>query len=295
MNTITKRLLAAALGVAGSTWLGVLATLTARQHRFIFNPLSSQVPRPRSNGHRCRPVVLRSSDGTRLCGWLLTPRSPGRHPAAIYFGGRSEEVSWVIGAAETMFPDMAVLAVNYRGYGDSHGQPSERHLIGDAQMLFDWFAGHSRINAEKIAIIGRSLGSGVALQLAAQRPVAAIALLTPYDSILAIAQRRFRSMPISLVLKHRFESIKVAEKISAPVLVLRAESDDVVPRAHTDALVAKLHTVRIDQTIPESNHFNIPFLPATQQRVASYLTDLLFASEIEVPQPATALATAAFE
>lgn len=276
MDTQTKRILSGLAGFAGTVWLGVLATLTARQHKIVFNPIRvKEVTRPKSAAHRTRSVVLRSTDGTRLSGWLLTPKSPGTHPAVIYFGGRSEEVSWVVRDAGMMFPDMTVLVMNYRGYGDSHGIPGERQMMEDGKMLFDWLAAHTYVNPSKIAVVGRSLGSGVAIQLGALRPVAAIVLITPYDSILAIAKRRFRSMPISLMLKHPFESIKYAAKISAPVLVLRAASDNVVPHSHTDLLVSKLSKSPVDQVIPASDHHNIPHLPETQKRIADFLHNLL--------------------
>jgi hypothetical protein len=201
----------------------------------------------------------------------LTPFAPGNHPAVIYFGGRSEEVSWVARDAANMFPGMTVLAMNYRGYGDSQGIPGERQMIADGKMLFDWLSGHSHVDAARIAVVGRSLGSGVVMQVAAHCPVAAVVLITPYDSVLALAKRRFRTMPISLMLRHRFESVKFAEKLSAPVLVLRAESDRVVPHAHTDKLVAKLASVALDRVIPGSNHLNIPYLRETQEEIASFL------------------------
>ncbi|RJG07382.1 alpha/beta hydrolase [Noviherbaspirillum cavernae] len=272
MNIRTKRLLSGIAGLAGTAWLGALAAIAASQHKLIFDPIRTKVvERPRSTGHRTRPVVLRSADGTRLCGWLLVPVALGRHPAVIYFGGRSEEVSWVARDAAAMFPGMAVLVMNYRGYGDSHGNPGERQMIEDGRMLFDWLAGHRRVDPARVAVVGRSLGSGVALQVAAHRPVSALALITPYDSVLALAKRRFRSLPVALVLRHRFESVKYARHVSAPTLVLRAESDDVVPHLHTDLLVSQLGAEVIDQTVPASDHCNIPYLPATQQCIANFL------------------------
>jgi dipeptidyl aminopeptidase/acylaminoacyl peptidase len=285
MDTRTKHMLSALAGLAGTAWLGLLAAITAKQQSLVFNPIRvKEVERPRSAGHRTRPVVLRSTDGTRLCGWLLTPKLPGMHPAAIYFGGRSEEVSWVARDAGTMFPGMTVLVMNYRGYGDSHGSPGERQMIEDGQMLFDWLAAHKRVDPARIAVVGRSLGSGVALQVAAHRPVAALALITPYDSILAIAKRRFRSLPVSLLLKHRFESVKYAEKISAPILILRAESDTVVPHSHTDLLVSKLVTAPVDEIVPRSDHFNIPYLPETQKQIAGFLQSRFLAAVPDGPK-----------
>jgi dienelactone hydrolase len=268
-----KKVAAGMAGIASMLWLGLTAAVAANQRRLVFNPtVKREVKSPRSSGHRTRSVVLRAADGTRLCGWLMTPRIPSRHPAVVYFGGRSEEVSWVVRDAGKLFPDMAVLAVNYRGYGESHGDPAETHIVEDGCMLFDWMAARAHVDARRIAVVGRSLGSGVAVQVAKERPVHSVVLITPYDSILAIAKRKFRVMPIEYMLRHRFESIKYAPALKAPTYVLRAAIDDVVPHSHTDQLVAKLAQLCGDDIVPASDHMNIPYLEGTQGRIASFLT-----------------------
>ncbi len=265
-------------GVAGALsvlWLGLTATIAASQRRLVFNPtIKREVDKPRSSGHRTRPIVLRASDGTKLSGWLMTPQVVGPHPAVLYFGGRSEEVSWVVRDAGKLFPGMAVLAVNYRGYGASHGEPAEQLMIDDACLLFDWLAERHHVDPKRVAVVGRSLGSGVAVQVAKQRPVHSVVLITPYDSILAIAKRRFRAVPVEYVLRHRFESVKYAPSLTAPTYVLRAASDDVVPHSHTDILVSKLGRLHLDEIIPDSDHMNIPYLDFTQARIASFLTQM---------------------
>lgn len=264
--------LSGAAGLVGLAWLGTTAYLAYNQNKFLFNPTREpEVADPHSNGHRTRPVTLTTTDGTRLSGWLLKPQLPGPTPAVIYFGGRSEEVSWVVRDAGRMFPGMAVLVVNYRGYGASAGMPGEKQMIEDAEMLWDWLAQRGHVDPNRIAVVGRSLGTGVAVQMAVRRLIAALVLITPYDSILAIAKRRFRFLPVNFTLKHRFESVLHANKVKCPVYVLRAEEDDVVPHAHTDQLVAKIVTVEADEIIPESDHCNIPYLEETQDRIARYL------------------------
>jgi len=268
----TKTKIAGLTGLAGLTWLGITAAVAANQRKLLFNPtVEREVADPRSAGHRTRTVVLRAADGTRLAGWLMTPAIAGPHPAVVYFGGRSEEVSWVVRDAGRMFPGMAVLAVNYRGYGESHGIPGEAHMVEDGLMLFDWLAERAHVDKTRVAVVGRSLGSGVAVQVAKQRPACAAVLITPYDSILSIAKKKFRGVPVSFVLRHRFDSVTHAAELKAPVYVVRAATDDVVPHSHTDALVARLATLRADETIPDSDHYNIPYLHTTQEKVAAFL------------------------
>jgi hypothetical protein len=114
-----------------------------------------------------------------------------------------------------------------------------------------------------------------------------VVLITPYDSILAIAKRRFRAMPIEYMLRHRFESIKYAPALKAPTYVLRAAIDDVVPHSHTDQLVAKLAQLCGDDIVPDSDHMNIPYLEGTQSRIANFLASR-FASAAPIPAPGIA-------
>ena len=287
MNTTSKKVAASMAGFASFLWLGVTAAVAANQRRLLFNPvLEREVKSPRSDGHRTRPVVLRANDGTRLSGFLMTPHVPGPHPAVLYFGGRSEEVSWVARDAGRMFPNMTVLAINYRGYGDSHGQPAENFMIEDGCTLFDWLADHGQVDATRIAVVGRSLGSGVAIQVAKERPAHAVVLITPYDSLLALAKRRFRGVPVEYLMRDRFESIKYAPSLRAPTYVLRAEQDDIIPHSHTDQLVQKLARLCGDDVVPASDHLTIPYLADTQQRVARFLvTQFAGAATPALPAP----------
>jgi dienelactone hydrolase len=272
MKLPPTKAIAGAAGFASFLWVSFTAAMVARQTSIIFNPVRErEVEHPKSEQHRTRHVVLRTSDGERLSGWLMTPHAPGRHPAVLYFGGRSEEVSWVARDAGRLFPGMTVLAMNYRGYGGSSGIPGERELLDDANMLWEWLSRHYRVDPSRMAVVGRSLGSGVAVQVAASHPVSSLVLITPYDSLVALARRRFKTLPVQWLLRHRFESINFCANLQTRTLVLRAETDDVVPFSHTDALVAKLPTPPLDQTIAGSDHCSIPYLPLTQQAVAGFL------------------------
>ncbi|RSZ59883.1 alpha/beta hydrolase fold domain-containing protein [Massilia atriviolacea] len=287
-----SRKVAGVAGLVSMLWVGVTAAIAANQRRLVFNPtIKREVDNPRSSGHRTRAIVLRARDGTKLSGWLMTPQVPGPHPAVVYFGGRSEEVSWVVRDAGKLFPGMAVLAVNYRGYGNSHGEPAEEHMVEDGRLLFDWLAERGHVDPQRVAVVGRSLGSGVAVQVALERPVHSLVLITPYDSILAIAKRKFRAVPVEYVLRHRFESVKYASALTAPTYVLRAAFDDIVPHSHTDLLVAQLGKLHLDETVPDSDHMNIPYLEATQERIATFLATR-FALPLEDTVVAAALPAA---
>jgi pimeloyl-ACP methyl ester carboxylesterase len=160
----------------------------------------------------------------------------GNKNAFIYFGGNAEAVIHNALEFSINFPSRTIYLVNYRGYGGSSGKPTEAGLFSDAIAIFDnVLAAH-----KDIAVIGRSLGSGVAMHLAANRAVSQVVLITPYDSILAIAKKQFPLFPISLLLKDQYDSVELANKVSASVLVLAGGKDRIIPFSHTQKLVDAL-------------------------------------------------------
>jgi pimeloyl-ACP methyl ester carboxylesterase len=176
--------------------------------------------------------VLRiETDGAVLKVWQVARPGPD---AVIYFGGNADGVDQHILPFSQVITDPSLYFVNYRGYGGSSGRPTEEALFADSLVVFD----HVRRNHAHVGVIGRSLGSGVAAYLATQRPVDRLVLVTPYDSIVRVAQVHYRWFPIFLLLKDRFDTLSRVPKIAAPTLVVIAEDDEVIPRARTDALIA---------------------------------------------------------
>lgn len=153
--------------------------------------------------------------------------------AVIYFGGNAEDVSLSIPELSSAFPDKAIYAMNYRGFGGSEGTPSEEALVNDALVLFDYI----KNNHNNIIVVGRSLGSGIAIQLASKQQVQGLILITPYDSIQNIAAGRFPFFPVGLLLKDKFESWKYAQKISTPTTIIIAEFDEVIPQQNSKNLL----------------------------------------------------------
>ena len=170
-------------------------------------------------------LFIHGEDGTRLHAWHVKG-----DPLVIYFGGNAEEVSWMLDEAPRRAPGVGWLLVDYRGYGSSDGSPSEKALVSDALQWYDHF------KAEKTYVFGRSLGSGVAVQLAAERPVAGLILVAPFDSLVAVGKRIYPFLPVQWLLKHRFDSVALAPKMKAPLLCIVAAYDEVVPAEHAKRL-----------------------------------------------------------
>ncbi len=178
--------------------------------------------------------------------------------ALIYFGGNAEDVSRNLPAFAEAFPDYAIYLLHYRGFGGSGGSPSEEAIARDALGLFDQvFSRHPQI-----ALIGRSLGSGVAVRLASQRPVTRLILVTPYNSLQELAVRHYPWVPVKWLLKERYESGKYAEHIRAPTLLMAASDDEVVPRDSSERLLRNFpNGVAILKVVPEATHNSISERP----------------------------------
>jgi hypothetical protein len=195
-------------------------------------------PQPIAEAQRAalaqRPAVeslfIDAADGTRLHAWHA--RGKSADTLVMYFGGNAEEVSWMLDDAARRTPDAGWLLVDYRGYGASQGSPSEKALTADALRWYDRVSGQYKATY----VFGRSLGSGVAVQLAAQRPVAGVVLVAPFDSMVEVGKRHYPFLPVSWLLKHRFESAALARGIKAPLLCIVAMRDEIIPAEHSRRL-----------------------------------------------------------
>ncbi len=179
---------------------------------------------------------LTTPDGTRLHGWYLRADSNEPAPLLIHFGGNAEDVSYMLLDREH-FPGISLLLVNYRGYGLSEGRPGQKSLTGDALFLYDQFSTRPEVDPKRIILMGRSLGTGVAAHLASRRQVDRLVLISPYDSLRSLARGIYPWLPISVLLKHPFDSIKLAPDIQAPMLAVVAGRDGIIPPEHSRALV----------------------------------------------------------
>jgi hypothetical protein len=224
MNPVPKyiALLVALVVIA---YAGFCAFLFWAQGSFLYHPMPA---RPGNTG----TTTSFEADGARLL--VSTQARPG-HVAILYFGGNGEDVSQSLPLLVKAFPDAAVYALHYRGYGGSTGTPTEKHLVADGVALFDrLFQEHP-----DITVIGRSLGSGVAIQVASLRPASRLVLVTPYNSIAELAAMHFRYVPIRWLLKDKYESGRVAPRISVPTTIIAAELDAVIPMASTQRLLSQ--------------------------------------------------------
>ena len=213
----------------GLVWLG--------QERLLFYP---RAPGPRPSppvGWRLEEVSIPAADGTMLVGVLVVPPVQ-KPPLVIYFGGNAEEVTEYAPLAAGTYGDRAVLFVNYRGYGASEGTPGEAAMVRDAGEIFDWAQKRTDLDATRIALHGRSLGTGVAVQLAAARPARCIVLTSPFASALDVAKEVYPWLPVTWMLRHPFDSAAHAPQLRLPALFLMGDNDTLIPKHHSERLAS---------------------------------------------------------
>jgi pimeloyl-ACP methyl ester carboxylesterase len=217
----------------------ILIAVYLKQDELIFYPQplhQSEIAALERSIGRIERIELKTEDGAHLRGWFLRSENAGRAPLLIYFGGNAEEVSWVLPELSHIH-GWSALVVNYRGYGASDGVPSEAALFRDALALYDLAVARRDVDPKRVVVMGRSLGTGVATYLALERPLAAAVLVSPYDSLIAIARSAYPFLPVGMLLKHRFESIRRAPKIQVPLLAISAAHDTLIPPERSRRLV----------------------------------------------------------
>ena len=246
MHTLKTLLL---LGVLG--YGALLGALFYWQRSLLYFPDPLRRP-PAANGlPQAEEVELRAADGTRLTAWHAPPREG--MPVVLYFQGngggldlRARRFGRILGEG------LGLLALNYRGYGGSEGKPTEDGLLQDAEAAYQFAA--SRYGAERIVLWGESLGTGVAVALAASRPVARVLLESPYTSAADIAASIYWYVPVRLLMRDQFRSDERIGKVSAPVLVLHGERDAIVPIRFGERLYAMIQSPKKFIRLPAAGH-----------------------------------------
>jgi uncharacterized protein len=249
--------------------VGVPAWAWLMQERMLFfpQPLASSA-HLKANA---APLEIVADDGTRLRGWVVRGTAQPS-PAVIYFGGNAEEVSWTL--ADARWPhEWTIVGINYRGYGASEGKPGQRELAADALAVYDALARIDDIDRNRIVVFGRSLGSAIAVHLAAERPVAAAVLVSPFDSMTAVGRLHYPWLPVALLLRHPFEAVPEAKRNHMPLLAIVGEADAIIPPERSRALYDAWSGPKSWLAIPGAGHNDLSETHTFWQATARFLAE----------------------
>jgi fermentation-respiration switch protein FrsA (DUF1100 family) len=230
---------------------GLLALLYVGQRALQYFPERSRTSPAAAGLPEAEEAVLDSADGERVIVWHIPPR--GEKPVVLYFHGNGGSLAWRVERLRALTADgTGLVALSYRGYGGSSGRPTETGLIADAFTAYAFAA--ARYGASRIALWGESLGSGVAIAIAAEKPVARMVLESPFTSVADIAAQIYWFLPVRWLIKDPFRSDLRIGKVTAPVLVLHGERDSVVPIALGERLYALIGAPKRFVRFPGAGH-----------------------------------------
>jgi hypothetical protein len=220
--------------VIGLAFYAVLATvLYVAQRSLMYFPDTAHVVPAEAGLPEAEEVPLTAADGVHVTAWHVPPRDA--KPVIVYFHGNGGALRFRVARFRRLIADgVGLVALEYRGYGGSAGSPSEQGLIADAQAAYRFAAG--RYPSQQLVLWGESLGSGVAIALAAERPVGRMIVEAPFTSAVALGARHYWYLPVSLLMKDQFRSDLRISNVTAPVMIMHGVHDRVVPYAMGEQL-----------------------------------------------------------
>ena len=224
----TMTALACAAIVLVCLYVGLAAILYFSQRSMMYFPETVHTTPAQAGLPEAQEVKLTASDGARITAWHVAPHQ-GK-PVILYFHGNGGALRYRVERFRKLIAGgIGLIGVEYRGYGGSDGSPSEAGLIADAEAGYAFAV--SRYWPQELVLWGESLGSGVAVALAAEKPVGRVILEAPFTSAAAVAAISYWYMPVRLLMKDQFRSDERIGKITAPVLILHGLKDRTVPYA----------------------------------------------------------------
>jgi fermentation-respiration switch protein FrsA (DUF1100 family) len=238
-----------------------LVVLFLVQRSFLFPIPTAARTAPQAAGFpEAEEHLLTTTDGEKVIVWRV-PAKPG-HPVILYFHGNGDFLAGFFGRFRDLIADgTGVVALSYRGYAGSTGLPSERGLLQDAVAAYAFTT--ARYSADRIVVWGFSLGTGVAVALAADQPIGKLILEAPYTSLAEIAASAFPIFPVRLAMKDPFHSDQRIARVNAPLLVLHGARDATISIAFGERLFALAHEPKQFVRFPDGGHNDLDAYGAT--------------------------------
>ena len=238
--------------VASIGYLGGLAVLFFAQRSFLFPIPQTARTAPGAAGFpEAEEHLLTTADGEKVIVWHVPPK-PG-HPVVLYFHGNGDFLAGFFGRFRDIIADgTGIVALSYRGYAGSSGRPSEQGLLLDAAAVYAFTT--ARYSADRIVAWGFSLGTGVAVALAAEQPVGKLILEAPYTSIADVAASAFPIFPVRFVIKDPFRSDERIARVTAPLLMMHGARDGTIPLVFGERLFALARDPKQLVRFPEGGH-----------------------------------------
>jgi fermentation-respiration switch protein FrsA (DUF1100 family) len=256
--------------VAVVGYLALGATLYLAQRALLYGPERNRTPPAAAGLPQAEEVTLDTADGERVIVWHVPPR--GGKPVVLYFHGNGGSLAWRAERFRKLTADgTGLVALSYRGFGGSSGSPSEAGLKADAAAAYSFAT--SQYPVDRIVLWGESLGTNVAIALAAERPVARVVLESPHTSIADVAASTYWFVPVHWLIHDPFRSDLVVGKITAPILVVHGARDGIVPIRFSERLYEMITAPKQFVRLPEAHHNDHDSFD-TQEKVKPFILGL---------------------
>jgi uncharacterized protein len=237
--------------IGAAIYLVLVATMYLAQRSLMYFPETLRTTPTQAGLPEAEEVTLDTADGERVIAWHIAPR--GDQPIILYFHGNGGALRYRIDRYRALTQDgSGLVALSYRGYGGSSGRPSEAGLIEDARATYGFAA--KRYPEARLVLWGESLGTGVAVALAAEKKVARLVLEMPFLSVVSIAASAYPFVPVRLLMKDQFRSDLRIRDVTAPVLIVHGDRDDVIPIESGEQLYALIAGPKRFLRIPGAGH-----------------------------------------
>lgn len=233
-----RKIIYAALAIFALGYLFTMGSVYVRQDGMLFLPDKEISQTPQEIGLRFEDITLTTKDGVRIAAWFV----PAEHERGVvlFCHGNAGNISHRVGSIGIFHNlGLSVLIFDYRGYGKSEGSPSEKGMYLDAEAAWAYLVNARQINPEKIIIIGRSMGSAVAAELALNHKAGALVMESAFTSIPDMGSKHYPYLPIKLISRFQYDSINKVNRITIPKLFIHSPQDEVIPFEHGVALFKK--------------------------------------------------------
>jgi uncharacterized protein len=245
------------------------------QDRLIFYPQTiteEEADRVSQMYERAEEVTFTGGEGKELHGWLVHPREKAEEEKLlIYYGGNAEELSGQISLMSENLADWTILLVNYRGYGMSEGTPDEEMMYEDALAVFDNVNRLMDHDPAKTVLMGRSIGTGIAVKVASERQVDGMVLVTPFDSLKEVARYHYPFLPVSWLLRYSFDSASRINDTDAPLLIIAGGEDHIIPEERALRLLEEKEGTSDYEFIENRGHNDIHSSPRFWEAIKYFL------------------------
>lgn len=248
----------------------LVSAVAFNQRKFIYFPETFRTPPAATGLSDIEEILLNTDDGEQIVAWYSKAKDD--KPTILYFHGNGGALRYRTERIMLMQQQgYGLLMPSYRGYSGSTGSPSEKNIISDSLLAYKWLI-ENGLNGKQIVLYGESLGSGVAVQLAAQKETACMILEAPYTSLPDIAKLTYSFLPTHLLMQDQFNSVKYIREINTPLFIIHGALDLVIPVGFGKKLYQEATEPKKLEVFPQGNHSDL-FMHGAWEKAVGFIKE----------------------